>query len=667
MQLPFSSYSPLSSPLRPRPTRPWLYRSRVVSALPPSLIPSTPVELTAPVPTPKLSQFQQMVSETAPALVGDVDEWSYSQFLGNVQKKKVLSVITNRATNSGMVEDVDGAIHTVIFPEEFQLQILLDKKIDVYVRPNTAGTGAGTGGIQRFADGAMTVFNILFQVIVLGVIVNAFLSSRSSSSSQFFNFMGNTVQEAGEGDTADQAPVKFEDVAGLEGPKGELVEIVDFLKNPEKYTDIGAELPKGVLLYGPPGTGKTMLAKAVAGEAGVPFLFCSGSEFVQVFVGVGASRVRDLFKRAREKAPCIVFIDEIDAIGRERSMSAMGGGNTEQEQTMNQILTEMDGFKNVGGKVIVIAATNRKDVLDEALIRSGRFDRHVEISLPSKKERRDILAVLTRASSLDPDVSLERLAALTQGMAGADLKNLVNEAKLFAARADQTTLSTKGFLQSLDKLVLGLENNSVTLTDEQTKLVAYHEAGHALLGILSNDYDLLNRVTIVPRGDAGGLTIFQEKEQDLQLYTQQYLLNRLIVALGGRVAEQCVFGNLGVTTGASSDLENVQNIARGMVTNFGFNETLGHVSWSEEYPISGAISEAIDSEIKYLVEWAHTEATRQIQENEFYLHRIAEALIVKKTLYYADILKSVEGLTCDVVRSRDVREVYDTVQTLYSD
>ena len=622
----------------------------------PLAIPVPNIETVAVKPSSIVPKFEQMVTATAPPLVGDIDEWSYSVFLNKVQSGNVLNVITNRAKNSVIAEDVDGAIHTVVLPEEFQLQVLLDKNIDVYVRPNESVTGAGVntdsgnGKIQRMADAAMTMFNILFQVIIIGVILNAFISSRSSSSSQLFNLMGDSFKEAGEGDVP-ESTVKFEDVAGMEGPKRELVEIVEFLKNPEKYANVGAELPKGVLLYGPPGTGKTLLAKAVAGEAGVPFLFCSGSEFVQVFVGVGASRVRDLFKKAREKSPCIVFIDEIDAIGRARSMNSVGNANTEQEQTMNQILTEMDGFRtNDKGQIIVIAATNRKDVLDEALIRSGRFDRHVEIPLPSKNERRDILRVHTRSSTLDPEVSLESFSRLTQGMAGADLKNLVNEAKLFAARKNQTVLTNEGFHQGLDKLLLGLENNAIVMTDEQAKLVAYHEAGHALLGVLVNEYDLINRVTIVPRGDAGGLTVFQEKEQDIQLYSQQYLLNRMIVALGGRVAEQCVFGNLQVTTGASSDLDSVQTIARRMVATFGFNETLGHVSWSEDYPISGAISEAIDSEIKYLVEWAHTEATAYIQKHEFYLHRIAEALMAKKTLYYADIMKTIEGLTCEIER-----------------
>lgn len=565
---------------------------------------------------------------TAPAPAQPPTEWTYTEFLQNADTGLVRSVKTDPGTTHAEVIDIDGRTHSVMLPYEFMLKPLIEKHIEVSILPPESS-------MQKMTDNFLLAFGFGIQIIVFGALLNAFVSNRMGALGSFGT--------AGKKDTQ---KTTFADVAGLQEPKKELAEIVDFLKDTSAFAAFGAELPKGVLLYGDPGTGKTLLAKAVAGEAGVPFFVASGSEFVQVFVGVGSSRIRDLFKRARDAAPCVVFIDEIDAIGRARSQLGTNA-NSEQEQTMNQLLTEMDGFHTTTG-IVVIAATNRKDTLDDALLRSGRFDRHIHIPYPAKSERQAILEVHTRGVPLHPDVCLLQLATATQGLSGADLKTLVNEAKIYAIRRKLSVIPAAAFHECLDKFLLGLENTAITLTPEQTELIAYHEAGHALLGILVGDYDLLTRITIVPRGDAGGLTLFQEKEQDLTLYSQQYLLNRLIVALGGRVAEQCIYGTLNTTTGAASDLESVQSTARHMVTHLGFNETLGQVSWSDNFPISGSTTEAIDAEIKYLVEWAHHEATRLIQENEFYLHRIAEALIKKKTLTYSDILKSIQGLTREI-------------------
>lgn len=579
-----------------------------------------------------LSFFKDKIKK-APSIY--VEELSYTGFLRKVSDKEISTIMVDHDPTLAQVEDKQGNFYIVRLPSTFQLDEIVKQDIEVYIRPDVKQG-------DKLVEGILNAGMFIVQFIFVGLLIQAIIASRQSPS-QMLNSLNGTNQEYN-----DSMPkITFKDVAGLEGPKNELVEIVDFLKQPQKYADMGAVLPKGVLLSGSPGTGKTLLAKAVAGEAGVPFIFCSGSEFVQVFVGVGASRVRDLFKKAREKAPCIIFIDEIDAIGRERSMNNATGANTEQEQTMNQILTEMDGFKGSEG-IVIIGATNRKDILDEALVRSGRFDRHVEIPTPSKNERKEILQTHMRDKKISSDVEIDSLASSTQGLVGADLKNLVNEAIIYTVRNGLEEVTQVAFDKSLDKMLLGLENNAIVMTEEQRRLVAYHEAGHALMGLLANEYDILSKVTIIPRGGAGGLTVFQEKEQDMQLYTQQYLLNRLIVALGGRVAEEQIFGHLNTTTGAVSDLQNVQQLARNMVTSFGFNETLGPASWNEDVSISGTTGDAIDSEVKALVEWAYQEATDKMQKYETYLHRIANGLLEKNTLYAKDIIKLIDGLSCDV-------------------
>merc|ERR1719460_1562415 len=376
--------------------------------------------------------------------------------------------------------------------------------------------------------------------------------------------------------------VSFDDVAGCDASKLELTEVVDFLKYPEKFTKVGAQSPRGVMLEGPPGTGKTLLARAVAGEAGVPFISTSGSEFVEMFVGVGASRIRNLFGDAKKNAPCIVFIDEIDAIGRQRSGGGGMATNDEREQTLNQILTEMDGFSGNSG-VIVIAATNRGDILDNALLRPGRFDRRVPVDNPDKAGRAEILKVHIRGKPLAPDVDVDTIAGRTIGFSGAQLQNLMNEAAIVAARRDKDVITFDEIDFALDRLTVGMQKTTGTSNKDRQELVAYHEAGHAIMAALTPDYDTVAKVTIIPRSNgAGGFTLFTPSEDRLDsgMYSMRYLKQQLAVALGGRVAEEIIYGADEVTTGASNDLQQVRNIARRMVAQWGFAmENMGAVAW----------------------------------------------------------------------------------------
>mmetsp|Transcript_16364 Transcript_16364/g.27674 ORF Transcript_16364/g.27674 Transcript_16364/m.27674 type:complete len:426 (+) Transcript_16364:1299-2576(+) len=369
--------------------------------------------------------------------------------------------------------------------------------------------------------------------------------------------------------------VNFDSVAGIDEAKQELAEIVDFLKNPQTYTELGAKIPKGALLIGPPGTGKTLLAKAVAGEAGVPFFSVSASEFVEMFVGVGASRVRDLFAEAKKNAPCIVFIDELDAVGRQRAQG-MGMGNDEREQTINQMLTEMDGFDGNSG-VIVLGATNIPEVLDKALLRPGRFDRQISVGLPDLKGRSKILEVHARDKQLDQDVDLSEIAKRCLGMSGADLQNLMNEAAIFTARKNKDKIGMDEIYDAMDRIQIGMEKKSDNFSTDRQSLVSYHEAGHALLGAIMEEYDLVNKITIVPRGGAGGVTIFTPNEEAMEsgMYSKQYLLNRICVGMGGRIAEELVNGKNKVTTGASNDFQQVTNTAKTMVEQMGMSDVVG--------------------------------------------------------------------------------------------
>jgi cell division protease FtsH len=434
--------------------------------------------------------------------------------------------------------------------------------------------------------------------------------------------------------------VMFDDVAGIEEAKEELQEVVTFLKKPERFTAVGARIPKGVLLIGPPGTGKTLLAKAIAGEAGVPFFSISGSEFVEMFVGVGASRVRDLFKKAKENAPCIIFIDEIDAVGRQRG-AGIGGGNDEREQTLNQLLTEMDGFEGNTG-IIIIAATNRPDVLDSALLRPGRFDRQVTVDPPDIKGRLDVLKVHARNKKLAPEVSLDAIARRTPGFTGADLANLLNEAAILTARRRKEAITMLEIDDAVDRVVAGMEGTP--LVDSKSKrLIAYHEIGHAIIGTVVKDHDPVQKVTLVPRGQARGLTWFTPGE-DQSLISRAQIMARIMGALGGRAAEEVIFGDAEVTTGAGNDLQQVTGMARQMVTRFGMSD-LGPLSlesqtgevflgrdWMARSEYSEEIASRIDAQVRSIVEHCYDEARRIIRENRSVIDRLVDLLIERETI-----------------------------------
>ena len=438
--------------------------------------------------------------------------------------------------------------------------------------------------------------------------------------------------------------VTFKDVAACDEEKEELVEIIDFLKNPRKYNEIGARVPKGVLLCGPPGTGKTLLAKAVAGEAGVPFFSISGSDFVEMFVGVGASRVRDMFKTAKENAPCIIFIDEIDAVGRQRG-AGMGGGHDEREQTLNQLLVEMDGFTGNTG-IIIMAATNRPDVLDPALLRPGRFDRQITISNPDVRGREEILKVHARNKHLAPDVKLFEIAQRTPGFSGADIENLLNEAALLAARENRKVINTQDIDEAIDRVIMGPAKKSKKYTEKERKLVAIHESGHAVIGLKLENANVVQKVTIIPRGQAGGYNLMMPKEETY-FNTKSELLDNITGLLGGRVAEQIVFNE--VTTGAHNDFQQATKIARAMVTEYGMSD-LGPVQYEnpqgsvflgrdylKDKNFSDQIALEIDKETRRIIESCYDKATACINENIELLHKIADYLLKIETLNRSDI------------------------------
>ncbi|HEY9829289.1 MAG TPA: ATP-dependent zinc metalloprotease FtsH2 [Stenomitos sp.] len=489
-------------------------------------------------------------------------------------------------------------------------------------------------------DGAIwgLLGNLIFPILLIAGLF--FLFRRSSNINggpgQAMNFGKSKARFQMEAKTG----ILFNDVAGIEEAKEELQEVVTFLKQPERFTAVGARIPKGVLLVGPPGTGKTLLAKAIAGEAGVPFFSISGSEFVEMFVGVGASRVRDLFKKAKENAPCLVFIDEIDAVGRQRG-AGIGGGNDEREQTLNQLLTEMDGFEGNTG-IIIIAATNRPDVLDTALLRPGRFDRQVIVDAPDMKGRVGILDVHARNKKLSPEVSIEAIARRTPGFTGADLANLLNEAAILTARRRKEAITMLEINDAVDRVVAGMEGTP--LVDSKSKrLIAYHEIGHAIVGTLVKDHDPVQKVTLIPRGQAQGLTWFTPNEEQ-GLITRAQLKARISGALGGRAAEEEIFGYSEVTTGAGGDLQQVTGMARQMVTRFGMSD-LGPMSLeSQEGEVflgggltsraeySEVVASRIDEQVRVIVEHCHDDARRIIRENRVVIDRLVDLLIEKETI-----------------------------------
>ncbi|KAH7669145.1 Peptidase FtsH protein [Dioscorea alata] len=583
---------------------------------------------------------QALLTAPKPQASSDLPEgsqWRYSEFLSAVKKGKVERVRFSKDGGVLQLTAVDGRRASVIVPNDPDLiDILAMNGVDISV-----AEGEGGNGLLGF------IGNLLFPFLAFAGLFLLFRRAQGGPGGgpgglggpMDFGRSKSKFQEVPE------TGVTFADVAGADQAKLELQEVVDFLKNPDKYTALGAKIPKGCLLVGPPGTGKTLLARAVAGEAGVPFFSCAASEFVELFVGVGASRVRDLFEKAKSKAPCIVFIDEIDAVGRQRG-AGLGGGNDEREQTINQLLTEMDGFSGNSG-VIVLAATNRPDVLDAALLRPGRFDRQVTVDRPDVAGRVKILQVHSRGKALGKDVDFEKIARRTPGFTGADLQNLMNEAAILAARRNLKEISKDEISDALERIIAGPEKKNAVVSDEKKRLVAYHEAGHALVGALMPEYDPVAKISIIPRGQAGGLTFFAPSEERLEsgLYSKSYLENQMAVALGGRVAEEVIFGDENVTTGASNDFMQVSRVARQMVERFGFSKKIGQVAiggpggnpflgqqMSTQKDYSMATADVVDAEVRELVEKAYSRAKTIITTHIDILHKLAQLLIEKETV-----------------------------------
>jgi len=559
------------------------------------------------------------------------ETWRYSQFIQEVDQGRVDRVNLSADRSIAYVTSRDGdkkVVNLVNDPE--LINNLSDKGVDISVVPQTD---------EGFWFKALS--SLFFPVLLLVGLFFLLRRAQSGPGNQAMNFGKSKARVQME----PQTQVTFGDVAGIDQAKLELNEVVDFLKNADRFTAVGAKIPKGVLLVGPPGTGKTLLARAVAGEAGVPFFSISGSEFVEMFVGVGASRVRDLFEQAKTNAPCIVFIDEIDAVGRQRG-AGLGGGNDEREQTLNQLLTEMDGFEGNTG-IIIIAATNRPDVLDTALLRPGRFDRQVVVDRPDYAGRSEILKVHARGKTLAKDVDLDKIARRTPGFTGADLSNLLNEAAILAARRNLTEISMDEINDAIDRVLAGPEKKDRVMSEKRKTLVAYHEAGHALVGALMPDYDPVQKISIIPRGRAGGLTWFtpSEDRMDTGLYSRAYLENQMAVALGGRLAEELIFGDEEVTTGASNDLQQVARVARQMITRFGMSDRLGPVALGRqqgnmflgrdimsERDFSEETAAAIDEEVRKLVDVAYIRAKEVLVNNRHILDEIAKMLVEKETV-----------------------------------
>jgi len=561
----------------------------------------------------------------------------YSEFVEAVQDNQVSRVTISTDQSTAVVVESDGRRAEVnLAPDKDLLKLLTEHNVDIAVQPTRQASAW-----QQAAG------SLIFPLLLLGGLFFLFRRAQGGSG-------GNPAMSFGKSKARVQmepsTQVTFSDVAGIEGAKLELTEVVDFLKNPDRFTAVGAKIPKGVLLVGAPGTGKTLLAKAVAGEAAVPFFSISGSEFVEMFVGVGASRVRDLFEQAKKNAPCIVFIDEIDAVGRQRG-AGLGGGNDEREQTLNQLLTEMDGFEGNTG-IIIVAATNRPDVLDAALLRPGRFDRQVVVERPDYTGRLQILKVHARDKTLAKDVDLDKVARRTPGFTGADLANLLNEAAILAARRELTEVSNDEISDAIERVMAGPEKKDRVISDRRKRLVAYHEAGHALVGALMPDYDTVQKISIIPRGQAGGLTFFTPSEERMEsgLYSRAYLQNQMAVALGGRVAEEIVYGEDEVTTGASNDLQQVAQVARQMVTRFGMSDKLGPVALGRsqggmflgrdiaaERDFSEDTAAIIDAEVSDLVDVAYKRATKVLVDNRSILDELSDMLVEKETVDAEDL------------------------------
>ena len=555
-------------------------------------------------------------------------EVEYTQFLQQLDDGQVTKVVIVQNTIKGTL--ADGTEFTTITPE------VPNNDPKLYEKLTAKGVDIAAENPPEPPWWSTMLSSVLPLVLLVGVWF-FFMQQTQGGGGRVMSFGKSRARMSG----SDKIKVNFKDVAGADEAKQELEEVVEFLKHPKKYNDLGARIPKGVLLFGPPGTGKTLLARAVAGEAGVPFFSISGSDFVEMFVGVGASRVRDLFEQAKKNAPCIVFIDEIDAVGRQRG-AGVGGGHDEREQTLNQLLVEMDGFAANEG-IIIIAATNRPDILDPALLRPGRFDRQIVVDKPDVRGRLAILKVHSKGKPINEDVDLDILARRTPGFAGADLSNLVNEAALLAARRDKKKIYMIEMEEAVERVMAGPERKSHIMNDEEKRLTAYHEGGHTLVGMLLKHADPVHKVTIIPRGRAGGYTLMLPKE-DRNYATKSELLDRLKVAMGGRVAEEVVLKE--ISTGASQDIQQATRMVRGMVMQYGMSDVLGPVAYGEgqnhqvflgrdfnhERNYSEEVASEIDKEVRKYLEAAYEACRKLIIANRDKLDLIAEALIERETL-----------------------------------
>ncbi|GAB5535605.1 MAG: ATP-dependent zinc metalloprotease FtsH [Rubricoccaceae bacterium] len=591
---------------------------------------------------------------------GGVEEVEYSAFLEQVEagyvedfnvrdNVDIRGTYTEAAVDAGAVEVAPAppAFGRPASPEagrQFRTTKPSDHDLTEFMQGvNAARDEAGEERISFNASYANPLWSGLFTwIILIGLfaILWLFILRRMGGPGQQVLNIGKN--KATLFDQTEGAPITFEDVAGLDEAKEEVEEVVQFLQNPKRFTKLGGKLPKGVLLVGPPGTGKTLLAKAVAGEAGVPFFSLSGSDFVEMFVGVGAARVRDLFKQAKEKAPCIIFIDEIDAVGRSRGRGGIMGGNDERENTLNQLLVEMDGFNTDKG-VILMAATNRPDILDSALLRPGRFDRQVLIDRPDRRERAAIFKVHTENLTLSPDLDLELLAGQTPGFAGAEIANVCNEAALLAARDGKDAIEMIDFERAIDRVIGGLEKKNKLISPDEKKIVAYHEAGHAVAGWFREYTDPVVKVSIVPRGMAA-LGYAQSLPQERYLYTKEALIDRMVMTMGGRVAEEIIFGK--ITTGAQNDLEKITAMAYAMVVDYGMSEEIGYVSFNVsgktdqpqfDKPYSDDMARRIDIEVKRIIDDVRVQTRQLLDERADKLEELAQALLEKEVLNENDL------------------------------
>ncbi len=572
---------------------------------------------------------------------------NYSDFVERVEDNEVSSVTLDGERI--LFRGSDGQDYTTIRPDGADItDKLIDNGVTVNAKPQEQS------GFQTIL---MTFLPFLLLIGVWIYFMNRMQGGGKGGAMGFGKSKAKLLTEK-------HGRVTFDDVAGIDEAKEELEEIVEFLRNPQKFSRLGGKIPKGALLVGPPGTGKTLLARAIAGEAGVPFFTISGSDFVEMFVGVGASRVRDMFEQAKKNAPCIVFIDEIDAVGRSRGVG-YGGGNDEREQTLNQLLVEMDGFEANEG-IIIVAATNRPDVLDPALLRPGRFDRQVQVPNPDVRGRDKILGVHSRKVPLGPDVDLRIIARGTPGFSGADLANLVNEAALMAARVGRRFVTMEDFENAKDKVMMGAERRSMVMTDDEKKLTAYHEAGHAIVGLNVPQHDPIHKATIIPRGRALGLVLSLPERDQLSVTLTKYK-SKIAMAMGGRVAEELIFGKENVTSGAASDIQQVSKIARAMVTQFGFAEELGYVDYANEQQSylgaygggtnhSDDMQKRIDAKVKDLIDEGYNTATRILTEKNEDLHRLAQGLLEYETLTGDEITKVIAG---EVLKRGDDDDSHD--------